>query len=333
MKNYVIAHDLGTTGNTRPRSMTAKENWSAAPSLAMRLNLPRPVGPNKIRRIGGRRYAPQPRPSFDKQTLELMPSPVLVFSGQMMGCVPLDQAGRPLRKAIIWADQRAVDQEQWVGERVGADEVYQITGHRLSASYSLHKILWLRDHQPDVYAATHKFVHAKDAIVARLTGNFVTDPSDASGMNLYDLEGGQWSERIIEATELNPTQLPDIHRSTDIVGEVVAYRGGLRLGSLPERPWLSAVEMEPAPPPGPVWSLRAQPTIMSAPLLGLPWPAKNRFMTPIRALLPSPTSCPICLCQPAPCRPPVPAINGLVTSWARLRSKPVKPCRSAPMSC
>jgi xylulokinase len=108
-----------------------------------------------------------------------------------------------------------------VGERVAPEEVYRITGHRLSVSYSLGKILWLRDHQPDVYRATYKFVHAKDAIVARLTGVFVTDPSDASGMNLYDLESGTWSERIVEAAELNPAQLPELRQSIDVVGDVL----------------------------------------------------------------------------------------------------------------
>lgn len=62
-----------------------------------------------------------------------------------MGCVPLTKKARPLRKAIIWADQRSVEQERFVGERVSPDEVYRITGQRLSASHSLCKMLWLRD--------------------------------------------------------------------------------------------------------------------------------------------------------------------------------------------
>jgi xylulokinase len=131
----------------------------------------------------------------------------------MMGCVPLEKKARPLRKAIIWADQRSVEQERSVGERVSPDEVCRIIGHRLNASHSLCKMLWLRDHQSDIYKATYKFVHAKDAIVARLTGVFVADPSDASGMNLYDLEQGKWSGRIIEAAKLDPAQLPELCHS------------------------------------------------------------------------------------------------------------------------
>jgi xylulokinase len=81
-------------------------------------------------------------------------------------------------------------------------------------------MLWLRDHQPDVYHAAHKIVHAKDAMVARLTGAFVTDPSDASGMNLYDLAQGRWSERIMDAVNLDPAKLPDLRQSVDVAGDV-----------------------------------------------------------------------------------------------------------------
>jgi len=144
----------------------------------------------------------------------------ITFSGQMMGCVPLDREARPLRKAIIWADQRAAAQAAWVGERVPFADVYRITGHRLSSSYSLAKILWLRDHQPEVVRRAHKFTNAKDAIVARLTGAFVTDPSDASGMNLYDLATGAWSPRILEAAGIDQAQLPEVFPSSAVVGEV-----------------------------------------------------------------------------------------------------------------
>ncbi|MBN1249992.1 MAG: FGGY-family carbohydrate kinase, partial [Anaerolineae bacterium] len=141
---------------------------------------------------------------------------------QMMGCVPLDPNARPLRTAIIWADQRAVAEAGWVGARISFEEIYRITGHRLSSSYSLEKILWVRNHQPEIARQTYKYTHAKDAIVARLTGAFVTDPSDASGMNLYDLHTGSWSQRILTAADLDPAQLPEIWPSSAVVGEVSA---------------------------------------------------------------------------------------------------------------
>ncbi|NLX11714.1 MAG: xylulokinase [Chloroflexi bacterium] len=220
MKRFVLAHDLGTTGNkatlydehghligssfsgygtdyahTGWAEQNPEDWWRAVCFSTQHLLHESSVGGGEVAAI--------------------------TFSGQMMGCVLLDEQARPLRSAIIWADQRAVEQQAWLSERIAPDEVYRITGHRLSVSYSLCKMLWLRDHQPDLYRATHKFVHAKDAIVARLTGNFVTDHSDASGMNLYDLEQGTWSPRIIDAADLNPDQLPELRHSVDVVGHVL----------------------------------------------------------------------------------------------------------------
>ena len=80
-----------------------------------------------------------------------------------------------------------------VAARIDPRRVYQITGHRLSPSYSAGKMLWLRDHHPDAYAETAVFLQAKDFLAARLTGAYVTDPSDASSTNLYSLTGGDWS--------------------------------------------------------------------------------------------------------------------------------------------
>lgn len=220
MKNYILAHDLGTTGNkatlyNREGSLVSSAFYAYDTEYAHTgWAEQNPEDWWQAVCASTRKLLQQTRVRADEVAC-------IVFSGQMMGCVPLDKNARPLRKAIIWADQRSVEQECWVGERVSPEEVYRITGHRLSASYSLSKILWLRDHQPDIYQATYKFVHAKDAIVARLTGVFVTEPSDASGMNLYDLEQGKWSERIVEAVELDPAQLPELRRSIDVVGEVL----------------------------------------------------------------------------------------------------------------
>ncbi len=221
MPNYVVAHDLGTTGNKATlydregklvgasfhayateyaQAGWAEQNpadwWDAVCQSTRRLLSETGVRKNDIACI--------------------------TFSGQMMGAVPLDKDARPLRKAIIWADQRALDQERWIGERVSFEDLYQITGHRLSSSYSLAKILWIREHQPDIFGATHKFVHAKDAVVARLTGNFATDPSDASSMNLYDLNSSAWSAMILDAVDLPVDVLPEIRASIDVVGEVRA---------------------------------------------------------------------------------------------------------------
>ena len=102
------------------------------------------------------------------------------FSGQMMGAVLLDGAGEPVRPAIIWADTRSVTQTEALLERVGMERGYAITGHRLNPIYSLSKVMWVRDREPDVFDRVTHLVLAKDQIAYRLTGVLATDPSDAS---------------------------------------------------------------------------------------------------------------------------------------------------------
>ncbi|MEZ4670258.1 MAG: xylulokinase [Anaerolineae bacterium] len=234
MKNYILAHDLGTTGN---KATLYDREGRLVGSAFYAYN-------TRYDHTGWAEQNPedwwQAVCTSTKKLLSQIPGlrpdevACITFSGQMMGCVPLDKNARPLRNAIIWADQRSVQQQNWLAGRISPADVYRITGHRLSASYSLTKMLWLRDNQPDVYKATHKYVHAKDAMVARLTGKFVTEPSDGSSMNLYDLEKGIWSERMIDAAQLDPAQLPQLVRSIDVVGELlpeVADEVGLVAGT------------------------------------------------------------------------------------------------------
>jgi len=159
---------------------------------------------------------------------------VISFSAQMMGCLPLDKNGDPLRRSIIWADQRSTKQAEELRDKVGAEKVYQITGHRVSPAYSVEKIMWIMENQPEIYEKTYKFVHAKDYIVNKLTGEFVTDYSDASGMNLYDINKKCWSLEIISAIGLNKDKLPEVRSSFDVIGKVgqdVAEEVGLKAGT------------------------------------------------------------------------------------------------------
>ena len=102
------------------------------------------------------------------------------FSGQMMGCLCIDDKGEPIRNALIWADMRSVEQENKIRNNIDEFDFYKITGHRISPSYSLTKLMWIKDNEPEAYKKTYKMLNAKDYIVYRLTGNIVTEPSDAS---------------------------------------------------------------------------------------------------------------------------------------------------------
>ena len=159
---------------------------------------------------------------------------VVSFSGQMMGAVLLDGEGEPVRPAIIWADTRSVSEAAVLVDRVGMEQGYRITGHRLNPTYSLSKVMWVRANEPAAFERADKVVLAKDFVVHRLTGVLATDPSDASSTNAYDQAAGDWSAELLEAAAVPPSMFPDIVASTAVVGTVTpeaAAASGLAAGT------------------------------------------------------------------------------------------------------
>ena len=144
----------------------------------------------------------------------------IVVGGQMMGAVLLDEDYRPVRPSLIWADRRSAEQARQLADAVGEEEGYRILGHRLNPTYSLSKVMWVRDHEPGVFARVRHFCLAKDFVVHRLTGRLATDRSDASGTNAYDQVAGEWSASLIEHAGLDRGLFPEILDSTAIVGGV-----------------------------------------------------------------------------------------------------------------
>ena len=149
------------------------------------------------------------------------------FSGQMMGAVLLDAAGAPVRPAIIWADTRSTAQTQQLVDRIGMEAGYRTTGHRLNPTYSLSKVMWVRENEPEAFGRARHVVQAKDLMVLRLTGTVATDPSDASSTNAFDQAAGTWSADLLAAAELDPGLFPEIVPSTTVVGRVTPEAAAL----------------------------------------------------------------------------------------------------------
>jgi len=219
MSQYILSHDLGTTGDKA--TLFSREGKLIASAFTPYDTLYPHIGwaeqnPDDYWDA----FCRSTRSIIDDAGVKPSDIGVVAFSGQMMAALPVDSDGKALRNSIIWADLRSTAQADKVKDRVGADRVYRLTGHRLSASYSATKIMWIRENEPQVYKATEKFVHAKDYLVFKLTGKLCTDYSDASGMNLLDVRKLEWSDEMIEATGIDREKLPELHESTDVVGSV-----------------------------------------------------------------------------------------------------------------
>ncbi|GAA1826727.1 xylulokinase [Microlunatus capsulatus] len=229
----IISHDLGTTGDKA--TLVSDEGRVVA---AVTATYGTDFGPRgKAEQDAGDWWNAVCRATRDLLAqASVAPADVEVvsFSGQMMGAVLLDGDGVPVRPAIIWADTRSVAQTATLVERVGMERGYRITGHRLNPTYSLSKVMWVRDHEPETFARAQKVVLAKDYVAFRLTGVLATDPSDASSTNAYDQAAGRWSDELLEAAALPLSLFPDVVASTAVVGRVTdeaATATGLAAGT------------------------------------------------------------------------------------------------------
>jgi xylulokinase len=135
------------------------------------------------------------------------------LSGQMHGLVVLDAADRVLRPAILWNDQRTAAECAEIEATIGLARLIELTGNRALPGFTAPKLLWLRRHEPDVYARIARIALPKDYVRLRLCGEFATDVSDASGTLLLDVADRRWSEPVLDALEIDRAWLPAVLES------------------------------------------------------------------------------------------------------------------------
>jgi xylulokinase len=152
------------------------------------------------------------------------------LTGQMHGLVLLDSADRVLRPAILWNDQRTGAECAEIEERVGFERLVALTGNRALPGFTAPKLVWVRKHEPDVWAKASHVLLPKDYVRLRLTGERAIDAAEASGTLLFDVAERRWSEEVCEALEIPTEWLPEAHESTAIGGAGDQQAGALGVG-------------------------------------------------------------------------------------------------------
>lgn len=218
MGKYLLAHDIGTSGN-KASLFTVEGELVKSTVASYQVNY----------QEGGR--AEQDPEAWWKAvcastreiTEGIAPEDILAlsFSAQMQCCLVVDRYGKVLRPAMIWADQRAQKQADQLRSVLDDTYAYELLGHRLSPAYSIEKLMWVRDNEPEIYEKTYKMLQVKDYIIYKMTGEFVTDYSDASGTNALDLDRLCWSEEILKAAGIPEEKLPRLYASTDVIGNLL----------------------------------------------------------------------------------------------------------------
>ena len=143
------------------------------------------------------------------------------LGGQMHGLVALDEKDQVLRPAILWNDGRTAGETAFLNEDVGRQTLSARTGNIAFAGFTAPKLLWMRNHEPDLFARIAKIMLPKDYLVYKLTGVHATDYSDASGMLLLDVQNKRWSREMLDVCGISEAQMPRLYESFAPVGTLL----------------------------------------------------------------------------------------------------------------
>ncbi|MGH9595175.1 MAG: xylulokinase, partial [Edaphobacter sp.] len=142
------------------------------------------------------------------------------LTGQMHGCVMLDADGRLLRPALIWCDQRTQPECDWLTEKIGLERLIELTCNPALPNFTLTKLLWVKKHQPEIFAKIAHVLCPKDYVRYRLTGEFAMDMQEASGTLLLDVAHRRWSTEMAEVAGIPMHWLPRLFEGPEICARV-----------------------------------------------------------------------------------------------------------------
>lgn len=140
------------------------------------------------------------------------------LTGQMHGLVLMDEDGKVLRPAILWNDQRTQAQCDKIHEKIGKEAFIQITGNVALTGFTAPKILWVKDHEPEVFAKAKHVLLPKDYIRYKLTDGYAMDKADGAGTVLFDLHARDWSQEVLSALEIPTEWMPRTFEGTEVTG-------------------------------------------------------------------------------------------------------------------
>jgi xylulokinase len=142
------------------------------------------------------------------------------LTGQMHGCVMLDADGNVLRPALIWCDQRTQPESDWLTEKIGFERLIELTANPALPNFTLTKLLWVRKHQPEIFAKIAHVMCPKDYVRYRMTGEFAIDMQEASGTLLLDVAHRRWSAEVAEAAGIPMSWLPRLFEGPEICARI-----------------------------------------------------------------------------------------------------------------
>jgi len=231
---YMMGIDVGTTGTRAVIVRPDGHVVGAATGDHQPMRMPKPGWAEQDPADWWEAAIQAVRAALEAASLKGEDIAAVGLSGQMHGVVLLDQAHAVLRPALIWCDQRSQAQCDWITSQVGSERLIQLVSNPALTGFSAPKLLWVRDHEPEIFARAAKFLLPKDYVRFRLTGEFATDVSDASGTLLFDVTNRRWSQEMLGMLDLDARLLPRAYESPEITGQITretAVVTGLKAGT------------------------------------------------------------------------------------------------------
>lgn len=217
--NYLIGVDLGTSGT---KTVLFDEAGNVIASKTIEYPMYQPQN-------GWAEQNPLDWYNAAVETIKYVSSKVdpsdikgLGISGQMHGLVMLDERGDVIRPSIIWCDQRTGEECEDMTRLIGKERLIEITANPALTGFTASKIMWVKKHEPENYAKCRHILLPKDYVRYKLTGEFATEVSDASGMQLLDIANRCWSDEVLEKLDIDKSLLAKVYESPEVTGTITA---------------------------------------------------------------------------------------------------------------
>ena len=216
---YIITVDVGT-------SSTKTSLWSEAGQLiahasrSYNLHRPEPLWAEIDGDTWWRAVCETIREILAKSGISAADVKGIGVDGVGWTLIPVDEAGNPLRPAMIWLDRRAEQETAWLKSLPEAEDFINLDANPLDAAYITPKLIWLKNNQPEIFHSAYKFLEATGFIVSRFTGEFVCDTTQAYGYHFFDLKNGCWDRPSAQKIGIPIEKMPRLCSSLEIVGTV-----------------------------------------------------------------------------------------------------------------
>jgi xylulokinase len=218
--SYYLGIDIGTSG-TKTLVINDKGKILAEATENYPCYFPKPLWSEQDPEDWWKATVATVRQVVKKAKLKAADVKAIGLSGQMHGSVFLDKRGKVIRKALLWNDQRTAAECTEIEERAGGREaLIKMVANPALTGFTAPKILWLRNHEPKHFEKTVKILLPKDDVRRRMTGEFATDVSDASGMLLLDVAKRNWSKELLSKLQLDESLFGKCYESEEITGKL-----------------------------------------------------------------------------------------------------------------